>query len=59
MLFSIFTQSSDLLSYIDGGTGSIILQVVLAAGFATIYGFRGAVARVLDLVKNLPRRYRN
>lgn len=33
----------------------MVIQAVLAAGFAAAYGFRGALARVVSLVKRTPR----
>lgn len=55
MLSTLFSFAPDQLVYVDGGTGSMVIQAVLAAGFAAAYGFRGALARVVSLVKRTPR----
>lgn len=36
------------LAYIDPGTGSILLQLVLAATVGVVFRFRRAVARLID-----------
>lgn len=56
MLSTLFSLVPDQIAYVDGGTGSMVIQAVLAAGFAAAYGFRGALARVVSLVKRSPRR---
>lgn len=37
-----------LLAYIDPISGSIVLQVIIAAGVGTLAFFRRAIARVLE-----------
>lgn len=46
--------SSIPLAYVDGGAGSMLLQAVLAGAFATVYGLRGAIFRLIAAVKGSP-----
>lgn len=42
-----FIEAIPVLSYIDGGSGSMLLQAALAGAFAAAYGFRGMVGRLV------------
>jgi hypothetical protein len=37
-----------ILAYIDPGTGSIVIQLIMAATVGVVYRFRRAIARLID-----------
>jgi hypothetical protein len=54
-MLSLLNSSLPHFAYVDGGTGSIVIQAALAACFAAAYGFRGAVSRIISVVRRTDR----
>ncbi len=47
----MFSIISSLFGYIDGGSGSLIFQALLAGLFAAAFSFKSAVVRVRAMIK--------
>ncbi len=51
---SIF-EASTWFGYVDGGTGSLLLQAALAGAFAAAYSLKGAFAKLVATIKKSSR----
>lgn len=47
----MFFQSSFLVGYVDGGSGSLIFQAALAGLFAAAFSFKSVLLKIRSAVK--------
>lgn len=52
-IFSMIGFSEPLFAYVDPGSGSLIIQTIVAALLGTLYYFRSAVSRLAVLLRRV------
>lgn len=50
-----FLDLERLVGYVDGGSGSMVLQAALAGAFAAAYGLKGVLGRVIGMLRKGPK----